>query len=561
MAAGARRHPRRSRCAAAAAARARPADRRVALPRGADRSWSRSTSRSRSSSARSRRCCCSSTLFRLALNVASTRLISARRRGADAAGDVIQAFGEFVVGGNFVVGVVVFLILVIINFIVITKGAGRITEVAARFTLDSMPGKQMAIDADLERRPHQRGRGARPPQGDRSARPTSTARWTAQQVRPRRRDRRPHHRRDQHRRRHHRRRRPAGHARSADAAQDLHHALRRRRPRRADPRAARLDRRRAAHHARRRGQTSARALGRPAPSRARSRSLVAGGRAGRPRAHAGHAAPARSSRSAAALALASRRAPRRPRAAAARPPLAGAAPARRRGAADRRSAEGRARASCCPSSCSRSRSASSCCRSSTPARGGELLDAHRLAAQAARARARLHRPAGPRARRPAPAPRRLPRAASPASTIAAGRGPRRHACSRSTRPAAPPPTSPARPSREPTFGLPAKWIAAERPRPRRGRRLHRRRPVGGDRHAPHRADPPPRARAARPPRGAGAARRRRASSNAKVVEELIPHLMSLGDVMQGPAQPAPRGRLHPRPPHASSRRSPTTRQR
>ncbi len=90
------------------------------------------------------------TLFRLSLNVASTRLILLRGgEGSDAAGGVIRAFGEFAVGGNFVVGTVVFLILVIVNFIVITKGAERISEVAARFTLDSMPGKQMAIDADL----------------------------------------------------------------------------------------------------------------------------------------------------------------------------------------------------------------------------------------------------------------------------------------------------------------------------------------------------------------------------------------------------------------------------
>ena len=89
-------------------------------------------------------------LFRLSLNVASTRLILANgNEGLGAAGAVIQAFGEFVVGGNFVVGIIIFLILVIINFVVITKGAGRIAEVAARFTLDAMPGKQMAIDADL----------------------------------------------------------------------------------------------------------------------------------------------------------------------------------------------------------------------------------------------------------------------------------------------------------------------------------------------------------------------------------------------------------------------------
>jgi len=90
------------------------------------------------------------TLLRLALNVASTRVVLLHgHEGASAAGHVIQAFGEFVVGGNYAVGIVVFAILTIINFVVVTKGAGRISEVSARFTLDSMPGKQMAIDADL----------------------------------------------------------------------------------------------------------------------------------------------------------------------------------------------------------------------------------------------------------------------------------------------------------------------------------------------------------------------------------------------------------------------------
>ncbi|SNB47044.1 flagellar biosynthesis protein FlhA [Geobacter sp. DSM 9736] len=90
------------------------------------------------------------TLFRLSLNIASTRLILLHgNEGVEAAGSVIKAFGQFVVGGNYVVGAVIFIILVIINFVVITKGAGRVAEVAARFTLDSMPGKQMAIDADL----------------------------------------------------------------------------------------------------------------------------------------------------------------------------------------------------------------------------------------------------------------------------------------------------------------------------------------------------------------------------------------------------------------------------
>ncbi len=90
------------------------------------------------------------TLFRLSLNVASTRTILLHgSEGSQAAGQVIKAFGMFVVGGNYAVGLVVFAILVIINFVVITKGAGRIAEVSARFTLDAMPGKQMAIDADL----------------------------------------------------------------------------------------------------------------------------------------------------------------------------------------------------------------------------------------------------------------------------------------------------------------------------------------------------------------------------------------------------------------------------
>ncbi|MCF8067775.1 MAG: flagellar biosynthesis protein FlhA [Desulfobacterales bacterium] len=90
------------------------------------------------------------TLFRLSLNVASTRLILLYgNEGVDAAGSVIKSFGSFVVGGNYVIGFIVFLILVLINFIVITKGSTRIAEVAARFTLDGMPGKQMAIDADL----------------------------------------------------------------------------------------------------------------------------------------------------------------------------------------------------------------------------------------------------------------------------------------------------------------------------------------------------------------------------------------------------------------------------
>ena len=90
------------------------------------------------------------TLLRLGLNVASTRVVLVEgHSGTDAAGKVIESFGEFVIAGNYVVGFIIFLILMIINFIVVTKGAGRVSEVIARFTLDAMPGKQMAIEADL----------------------------------------------------------------------------------------------------------------------------------------------------------------------------------------------------------------------------------------------------------------------------------------------------------------------------------------------------------------------------------------------------------------------------
>ena len=119
------------------------------------------------------------TLLRLSLNVAGTRLILLHGGdGVEAAGHVIMAFGQFVVGGNFVVGVVVFLVLIAIQYIVINHGAVRISEVTARFTLDAMPGKQMAIDADLnaglidERRPRIAASAS-------AARRTSTARWTA----------------------------------------------------------------------------------------------------------------------------------------------------------------------------------------------------------------------------------------------------------------------------------------------------------------------------------------------------------------------------------------------
>ena len=93
------------------------------------------------------------TLFRLALNVASTRVVLVGgHKGGAAAGEVIESFGQFLVGGNFAVGLFVFCILLIINMIVITKGAGRVSEVSARFVLDALPGKQMAIDADIAAR-------------------------------------------------------------------------------------------------------------------------------------------------------------------------------------------------------------------------------------------------------------------------------------------------------------------------------------------------------------------------------------------------------------------------
>src|SRR6266566_6690746 len=91
-----------------------------------------------------------STLFRLSLNIASTRLILLNgSRGMSAAGEVIRAFGQFVVGGNYAVGIVIFLVLIVIQYVVINHGAVRISEVTARFTLDALPGKQLSIDADL----------------------------------------------------------------------------------------------------------------------------------------------------------------------------------------------------------------------------------------------------------------------------------------------------------------------------------------------------------------------------------------------------------------------------
>ena len=119
------------------------------------------------------------TMLRLSLNLASTRLILAHgHEGTTAAGHVIEAFGNFVMSGNFVIGIIVFTILVIVNFVVITKGSGRIAEVAARFHLDAMPGKQMAIDADLSAGliDEKEARSAAPSSRTKAA---SSAPWTA----------------------------------------------------------------------------------------------------------------------------------------------------------------------------------------------------------------------------------------------------------------------------------------------------------------------------------------------------------------------------------------------
>ena len=187
------------------------------------------------------------TLFRLAINVSVTRLVLSQGD----AGSVIHAFGKFVVGGNVVVGLVVFLILIVIQFVVITNGAGRVAEVAARFTLDAMPGKQMAIDADLnagliteEQARERRAEISR--EADFYGAMDGASKFVKGDA-----DRRRDHRRDQHLRRHRRRRDPAGHAVRARRSRLLapHD---RRRPRRADPGAADLDRGRHHRHAARR---------------------------------------------------------------------------------------------------------------------------------------------------------------------------------------------------------------------------------------------------------------------------------------------------------------------
>ncbi len=145
------------------------------------------------------------TLFRLALNVSATRLVLLHGY----AGSVIESFGHFVVGGSVVVGLVIFLILIVIQFIVITNGAGRVAEVAARFTLDAMPGKQMAIDADLNTGLINQAGGEAATQGRRRRGRLLRGDGRRVEVRQGRRHRRHRHHRHQPRRRHDRRGRPA----------------------------------------------------------------------------------------------------------------------------------------------------------------------------------------------------------------------------------------------------------------------------------------------------------------------------------------------------------------
>ena len=153
-----------------------------------------------------------STMLRLSLNMASTRLIlSHGHEGTAAAGHVIEAFGNFVMCGNFVIGIIVFAILVIVNFVVITKGSGRIAEVAARFQLDSMPGKQMAIDADLSAGLIDEETAKAAPQGAGGRKRLLRRDGRRLEIRPRRRHRGPFDRLHQRHRRHHHRRCPAGH--------------------------------------------------------------------------------------------------------------------------------------------------------------------------------------------------------------------------------------------------------------------------------------------------------------------------------------------------------------
>ena len=189
------------------------------------------------------------TLLRLSLNVAGTRLILLNGAdGVDAAGHVIMAFGQFVVGGNFVVGIVVFLVLITIQFVVINHGAVRISEVTARFTLDALPGKQMAIDADLNAGLIDERAGARAARQDPPRSRLLRRHGRRHPLHPARRDGGdPHHRR-QHRRRPDHRRAAARHA-AGGGGPDVHHPDGGRGPGDGDSGAARLDVGRPHHHA------------------------------------------------------------------------------------------------------------------------------------------------------------------------------------------------------------------------------------------------------------------------------------------------------------------------
>lgn len=164
------------------------------------------------------------TLFRVGLNITTTRLILLQ---ADA-GEIIFTFGEFALGGNFVVGAVVFLILTIVQFLVIAKGAERVAEVGARFTLDAMPGKQMSIDADMRARGHRHGGSAAPPRAHQSGKPDVRRHGRRHEVRKRRLHRRDDHRRREYRGRHDHRHHPERHDRRGRPAHLRHPHHRRR---------------------------------------------------------------------------------------------------------------------------------------------------------------------------------------------------------------------------------------------------------------------------------------------------------------------------------------------
>ena len=156
------------------------------------------------------------TLLRLALNVATTRTILTHgHEGPQAAGQVVAAFGGFLMGGDVMVGLIVFAILLVVNFMVVTKGSGRIAEVAARFSLDAMPGKQMAIDADLSAGLIDEKRGPPPPPRAGGGERLPRRHGRRRQIRPRRCHRRAHHHRHQPARRPRHRRAAARACRSA----------------------------------------------------------------------------------------------------------------------------------------------------------------------------------------------------------------------------------------------------------------------------------------------------------------------------------------------------------